>query len=198
MSPTFRLALAALAVTACRTEQTIVTPDPHLERMLDQPKTRAYEGAPLLPGDTSMQPPPEGTLPVDAPLETSVVTEGGDAKRLPGPIDRRLLQTGRARFEVYCAVCHGVLGDGVSAVARHMVLRKPPNIVTIGGDDVDPGPVFRAVRQGYGLMPSYAAQLSVDDTWAVAAYLQALRIARNSKVSDLPPDVRAQLEKEAP
>ena len=36
-------ATAVLALVACRTDQTLVAPDPHLERMLRQEKRLPYE-----------------------------------------------------------------------------------------------------------------------------------------------------------
>ncbi len=47
-----------LLLPGCRTRDTFVDPDPHLERMLDQPKVVPY-------GQAMMQP-PEGTLPASA------------------------------------------------------------------------------------------------------------------------------------
>jgi hypothetical protein len=121
---------AAMALAGCRTEQTLVAPDPHLERMLDQPKAMPYGEAPALPHGMTMQTPPDGTLPVDTPVTSSLVSTGASggvyADRVPIPVDRALLETGRARFEVFCATCHGMLGDGVSVVASHMALRAPP------------------------------------------------------------------------
>jgi mono/diheme cytochrome c family protein len=194
-----------LGLAGCRTEQTLVTPDPHLERMLDQPKTLAYERAPNLPDDTAMQQPPEGVLPYGADIGTSVLQTGFDrpddpegTREVPVHVDRALLERGRDRFQTFCATCHGMLGDGASPVADMMNLRKPPSLVALTGEDAYPGTTFRAVRLGFGMMPSYAVQLSIEDTWAIAAYVGALRIARSSRVGDLPPDVRAQLAKEAP
>jgi mono/diheme cytochrome c family protein len=199
--------IAALALAGCRTEQTLVAPDPHLERMLDQPKTRAYEAAPLLPDDTAMQTPPDGVMPFrEAAPQPPVVRTGVDraqdedtevdgTPRIPITVDHALLQTGRDRFDVFCAACHGVLGDGASPVAEMMNLRKPPDLVA---KDRIPGSTFRTIHRGYGMMPSYAVQLSVRDTWAVVAYLEALRLSRNAHVGDLPPEVRQQLAKEAP
>ena len=210
-SGAFAAAVAlALALAGCRTEQTLVAPDPHLERMLDQPKTRAYDTAPLLPGETAMQTPPDGVMPFrETPPDPPVVRTGVDraqdeyaevdgTARIPIPVDHALLQTGRERFDVFCAACHGVLGDGASPVAEMMNLRKPPNLITMTGEDTLPGTTFRAVRQGFGMMPSYAVQLSLHDTWAVVAYVEALRLSRSARVGDLPPDIRQQLAKEAP
>ncbi len=149
-----------------------------------------------------MQQPPDGTLPVDAPLASPLVETGAAgrayATRIPVTVDHALLETGRARFEVLCAACHGILGDGTSVVATHMALRKPPSLL-VPPKSTDPvGQVFQTIVNGYGLMPSYRAQLSDDDAWAVVAYLQALRLAQRARVSDLPPDVRERFSLEAP
>jgi hypothetical protein len=60
------------------------------------------------------------------------------------------------------------------------------------------GDTFNTVRNGYGLMPSYKVQLSVNETWAVVAYLRALRLAQHARVSDLPPGDRERLAEEDP
>ena len=195
------IVLVALLV-ACRTEQTVVTPDPHLERMLDQEKRLPYQDDPALPGGMVMQRPPFGTLPTDAPLGDPLVVEGvaNDrwAERIPVPVDRAMLDRGRGHFDTFCAACHGELGDGNSVVARKMALRKPQDLLEASVRAYPPGRLFQTVRQGYGLMPSYRVQLSIEDTWGVVAYVRALQLARGARVTDLPADVRAELAKEAP
>jgi mono/diheme cytochrome c family protein len=190
------------AICACRTEQTIVTPDPHLNRMLKQEKRLAYQEDAVLPRGMAMQQPPEGTLPMDAvpgqPLLTTGVAGGRWAERIPVRVDRALLEEGRKRFDVLCATCHGVLGDGSSMVADKMALRRPRNLLDPEVRSYVPGRVFQAIREGYGLMPSYSVQLSVRETWGVVAYLRALQLAQGARVAALPGDVRAQLAREAP
>jgi hypothetical protein len=46
-------------------------------------------------------------------------------------------------------------------------------------------------------MPSYARSLSVNDRWAVVAYLRALQLSQHASVDRLPGDVRGRLEEEA-
>jgi mono/diheme cytochrome c family protein len=200
--PLLLVLLLPAALAACRTEETLVTPDPHLQRMLVQEKVLAYQEAPQLPRGMAMQHPPEGTLPVDAPLGDPLVVSGvaNDrwAERIPVRLDRPMLQEGRRRFEAYCAACHGVLGDGDSVVATKMLLGKPRNLLADAARAYPPGRIFQAIRAGYGLMPSYAVQLGVRDTWAVVAYVRALQRARGARVASLPPDLRVRLEKEAP
>jgi mono/diheme cytochrome c family protein len=195
------VAAALIALAACRTEQTLVTPDPHLERMLDQPKRMPYEPDPILPGAMTMQRPPDGTLSIDSivgsPAYATGIVDGAYAERIPTHVDRALVEAGRARFDVFCAACHGVLGDGVSAAGAKMSLRKPPSLHAPPTRNDAPGKTFATIRGGYGLMPSYAVQLSVHDTWGVVAYVHALQLARNAKASDLPPDLRERLAREA-
>jgi mono/diheme cytochrome c family protein len=190
------IAATGALIAACRTEQTIVTPDPHLERMLDQEKARPYDESAALPLDMAMQKPPEGTVPFayasEAPLVGATV-EGRWTAHIPVHVDRAFVERGRRDFETFCATCHGILGDGTSAVAPKMRLRKPENLTDADARSYPPGRVFQAIRAGYGLMPSYAVQLSERESWAVVAYVRALQIARGTRLSELPPGARAEL-----
>ena len=38
-------------------------------------------------------------------------------------------------------------------------------------------------------MPSYAAELSLEDRWAVAAYVQALELSQRVELAALPPEL---------
>ena len=200
---TATLALAVCsAATGCRTEQTLVTPEPHLERMLTQEKRLAYDPDPKLPRGMAMQQPPDGTMPTSAiagnPLLATGTAEGAYAYRVPVRIDRAALEDGRRRFETFCAACHGPAGEGVSVVAEKMDLRRPPSLLEDRIRALPPGAVFATIRQGYGLMPSYAVQLTPEHAWRVAAYVRALQLSRRAPISELPADVRARLAKEAP
>jgi mono/diheme cytochrome c family protein len=191
------LLVAVVALAGCRTEQTLVKPDPHLERMLDQEKRLPYEEDPILPGGMAMQRPPDGTLPIDAPVGEPLVSEGSAggrwAERIPVAVDRAMVDDGRRDFDTFCATCHGVRGNGESVVARKMAFRKPQDLLADSVRAYPPGRVFDTIRHGYGLMPSYRAQLSVRATWGVVAYVRALQLAQGIRVADLPPDLQAQL-----
>ncbi len=150
----------------------------------------------------SMQEPPEGTYPVTANTAPPLVAMGAEggvfAKTIPLHVDRDLVVAGQRHFETLCATCHGVLGDGVSAVAEKMSLRRPPSLLTPEMRTYAPGRIYRAIREGYGLMPSYRGELSIDEAWGVVAYVGALWLARGTRAAELPADVRAELAKEAP
>jgi mono/diheme cytochrome c family protein len=183
-----------LWLSACRTRDTLVNPDPHLERMLYQAKVVPY-GQPMLQ-------PPDGTLPTTASLDDPAVrtgvANGAWVDRIPVTVDRAMIEHGQRDFDHYCAACHGMLGDGQSVVADKMTLRRPKDLTDADARDYPPGRIFQTVRQGYGLMPSYSVQLTEKDTWGVVAYVRALQIARGARVAELPPEVRAELQEKAP
>jgi hypothetical protein len=54
------------------------------------------------------------------------------------------------------------------------------------------------ITNGFGLMNSYATQLSVDDRWAVVAYVRALQLSQHAALDQVPPEARERLQKERP
>jgi len=52
----------------------------------------------------------------------------------------------------------------------------------------------QVITQGFGVMPSYASQVGLEDRWAIAYYIRALQYSQNARLADLPPDVRAGIE----
>ncbi|MBK7506583.1 MAG: cytochrome c, partial [Bacteroidetes bacterium] len=93
-------------------------------------------------------------------------------------------------------VCHGLVGDGESQVALSMSLRKPPSLHLYR--DVADGYLFQVVSQGFGLMPSYAADLTAEERWGVVAYVRALQLSQHAQVDGLPPGLRARVAGEGP
>jgi hypothetical protein len=49
------------------------------------------------------------------------------------------------------------------------------------------------MTNGFGRMPSYAAQIPPDDRWAIVAYIRALQLSQHATLTDLPPDVQQRL-----
>ena len=182
------LPLAALALAGC----------PRLDPMQRQQKVKAYQASPYYADGLGMRAPPLGTVP-HAPLLPAEVASGlgPDGKPVaisPLPVDARLLARGRARFDVSCAVCHGVLGDGESQVALNMSLRRPPSLHAYR--DVPDGHLYRVISEGFGLMPSYAIELPPEDRWAIVAYVRALQLSQYATLDEVPPEERRKLEEE--
>jgi mono/diheme cytochrome c family protein len=182
------LAAAALVLAGC----------PRLDPMQRQQKVKAYQPSPYYADGLGMRAPPEGTVPHGAlfPVEISagLGPDGLAVALVPIPVDAKLLARGRARFDIHCAACHGVLGDGESQVALNMSLRRPPSLHAYR--DVPDGHIYRVISEGFGLMPSYAAELGIEDRWAIVAYVRALQLSQHATLEQVPPEQRRKLEEE--
>jgi mono/diheme cytochrome c family protein len=167
--------------------------------MLQQPKVKPYRKSVFYPDQIAMRAPPPGTrdasTPEDAPVATGRNPDGTPVARIPVALSPELLETGRKRYDVFCAVCHGVLGDGQGPVARNMSLRQPPSL--LANWQRPDGFFFTAITEGYGYMPSYRPWLGTEERWAVVAYVRALQLSQRTRFEQAPPDVRGRLEKES-
>ena len=170
--------------------------DLDLERMIDQPKFTTYQPCEVCPGGSIMMTPPAGTVPRGEPTAPTPLVLGRQAGRyldtIPITVTRAVLERGRNRFDIFCAACHGRLGNGVSEVAENMTLRRPANLLTAPYTDYPPGRIFTSITQGYGLMRSYAGELPIADRWAVVAYVQALQLSQHAELDALPAQIRSE------
>ena len=186
--------IAAFALLAACGDTTIFDP---MER---QPKARGYAANPFFEDGRAMRQPPAGTVPreriVQNPALTRGMVDGKDVTEIPVPLTRAVLDLGRRKFDIYCATCHGLVGDGRSPVAANMSLRLPPNLHDRVGMPV--GHYYQVVTNGFGLMPGYSAELDVQERWAVVAYLRALQLSQNAPLAVAPPQERERLSKERP
>lgn len=140
--------------------------------MVDQPKGGALE-------------PVAGAISRDEVLEDPEPKDG-----YPVPVTLGLLERGRNRFDIVCAACHAVGGTGETPVADHMKLRRPPSLLEPRIARMKPAELHRIIKLGYALMPSYSAQLSSSDQWAVVAYVKALQLSRSVPILALPASLR--------
>ena len=185
-----RVAVAALAALSLLAGCEVFDP------MITQQKVKTYRESDFWPDRVSMRPPLPGTVSREEELSPELTTgRGPDGKvltQLPVPVTRALLERGRSRFDITCAACHGYLGDGVSLVARNMSVRPPPSLLARYRQP--DGWYFQVMSEGFGVMPSYASTLTVEDRWAIVAYLRALQLSQSAPAGQLAPAERERLE----
>lgn len=181
------------ALAACDNNE----PTPDWSRMITQPKLAPYGATELFADRRAMRPLPAGTIPrewiADPVRRSGQTADGGEPGAIPLPITRGLLERGRERFDIACAPCHGIAGDGDSVVARSMQRRRPPSLHEPRITALAPGAVYRVIDVGYGVMPSYRSLLTTDDRWAVVAYVRTLELAWTARLDVLPPAIRDEL-----
>ena len=135
-----------------------------LQRMKRQPRYDAYGASAFFRDGKVMQAPPAGT-----------VAREGVLRPAPPAESPELLALGRSRFRIYCGACHGVGGYGGSVVAANMVERRPPSLRTPRIAALPDAALYAVISGGVGRMPSYAAQLTERERWAVIDWLRRLQ-----------------------
>lgn len=170
--------------------------------MKQQPKALPYRENAFFEDERVMRPPPPGTVPRDRRgkdrffLTGRDTPDGGFVESIPLPLTHEVVEGGRKSFDIHCATCHGLLGDGNSQVARNMALHPPPSLL-----DLPPYPdgyYYDVISVGYGLMPAYGEKLTPGQRWAVVAYVRALQASQRARLEDVPPELRPRLLKEGP
>lgn len=164
--------------------------------MHDNPRSEPLEASRVFADRSGSRPLVEGTVPrghlnEDDFLYTGKVN-GAAVTEFPFAITRKELDRGEERFNIYCAPCHSRLGDGRGMVVQRGH-RQPPSFHIDRLRDAPPGYVYDVITNGFGAMPDYRAQLTVEDRWAVVAYLKALQLSQHATVADVPEAERGRL-----
>jgi mono/diheme cytochrome c family protein len=191
-----RLALAVgllslVGVVSCRGD---VSADPpvHLQRnMFSQERYDPQAFSPFFEDNRSMRSPVDGTVSrehyeADDAIATGRLADNSGyvltvpsaiAARLGGP--EKMVQRGQERFNIYCTPCHDKGGTGNGTVARvPNGFAKLPSLHDARLREAPDGQIFATITNGVRMMPSYAAQVPVNDRWAIVAYVRALQMSQ--------------------
>jgi mono/diheme cytochrome c family protein len=109
----------------------------------------------------------------------------GDGDYLPFPVTEQVLTRGRERFDIFCAPCHGRVGDGNGFIPSRG-LRRPPSYHIERLRKVPTGYFFDVMTNGFGIMPDYSSQVPPEDRWKIAAYIRALQLSQGATSADIP------------
>ena len=72
---------------------------------------------------------------------------------------------------------------------------QPSNLTDQRVVDFADGEIFHVITNGRRTMPPYKYQISVEDRWAIIAYLRVLQRAAHGTMTDVPADQKPALEK---
>jgi hypothetical protein len=149
---------------------------------------RDQQGArPLVEGTVA-----RGHLREDEYFYTGLV-DGSPGNMLPYPVTRQMLLRGQERYNVFCAPCHAATGDGNGMIVQRGFTR-PTSFHDPRLRGAPPGYYFDVMVRGFGAMPSYSAQITPADRWAIIAYIRALQLSQNARLEDVPPAERPRLQ----
>jgi len=80
---------------------------------------------------------------------------------------------GRQLYAQYCAVCHGKQGRGDGDLAKNLKT-SPSDLVQRAGHHTD-GDFAWKIANGRGDMPAFKDQLTEDQIWDLANFIQNLK-----------------------
>lgn len=190
-----------------------ITPD-----MKHQPKVITQHGSKFFSDNRGDHPLIPGTIPVGYNLQGRYLQSGvnnqssassftseptykdtgvmGDVygDGIPLTVNEKLLERGRERYEIFCAVCHDRTGGG-NGIVKAYGLATVASLMDDRIKGQPDGQIFSTITNGKNTMGAYGPSIAVEDRWAIIAYLRALQKTQSMKAEVLSPETRAQLEK---
>ena len=139
----------------------------------------------------------KGTFLAGFPEKSLKLTNG---QPQPYAIDASVLALGQAKYQVYCAVCHGDAADGNGIMKVRSAIEGDVAIVTIASLQTPliraypDGQIYDVVTNGKNTMMGYGDKLSPEERWAVVAYVRALQLSQNCPPELVPAAVKAQIK----
>jgi cytochrome c553 len=177
-------ALAWLVLPGCRQD------------MHDQPKYQPFEASTFFMDGRASRPRVPGTVARGRRDDDVLLMTGksgsGLSEVFPAPVTRVMFDRGHQRFDVYCSPCHDRVGTGNGMIVMRGY-KQPPSFHVDRLRGMPVGYFFDVMTNGFGVMPSYAAQVSVDDRWAIAAYIRALQLSQRATLAEVPAEERTAL-----
>ena len=115
----------------------------------------------------------------------------------PVTVDGALMQRGKQRFNINCAICHGPTAAG-NGMTKQYGLNTVVSLQDERIRKMADGEIFNTITNGKNTMLPYGPNVTVSDRWAIIAYLRALQRSQNATEADVPPQNRAELDKPPP
>jgi hypothetical protein len=194
MRARFATLVFATLVGGCIGAESTEPPIVGIRNMYNQPRYDTQERQPFFPDQRSMRPGIEGTIPRESEKFIHWAT-GRDAKdenwlmETPAGIVKRnggasvFVARGKDRYEIYCAPCHSLAGDGLGMVSRRAAALGATGLIAPSFHDdrlrhIPDGQLYATIKNGVRNMPAYAHNIPVDDRWAIVEYVRALQLSQ--------------------
>jgi mono/diheme cytochrome c family protein len=117
---------------------------------------------------------------------------------IPVEVDPGLIDRGQQRYDINCAICHGLTGEA------NGVVQKVGNWGTVANLQDDrirqqpDGQIFNTITHGKNTMGAYGPMIALEDRWAIVAYIRALQRSQRAQLADLPEEKQKSLQQQQP
>ena len=214
--------IAVIAIAGFRGDKSENPPMVIFNDMDRQPRLNAQHTSDFYADGRAAREPIDGTVPQGFTLKGDFdATQGSNARKLDGPagfastpgyentglvgenwgtgiplepINLAVLERGKERYTINCAMCHGHAGDGTGIISK-MGFGGIANLLEGRFQTMPDGHIFHTITHGKGNMGPYGANITVEDRWAIVAYMRALQRSQSATINDVPENLRSNLEK---
>lgn len=179
------LSLALLCLSCGRNPK-----KPNYEFMPEMVHSVAYDAFAPNPntptGQTLLQPVkgtiPRGYMPYPYPADEAGAQQAGMELRNPISFSLQVVEEGKALYQNFCSICHGVTGEGDGPLIPKFP--NPPSFTTKSVRSFNPGRLYHVITNGSGIMASYASQVPPMDRWKIVYYVQLLQGKRAQEIKE--------------
>jgi mono/diheme cytochrome c family protein len=205
------VAVAIVSFAGFRGHKTEKTPWEIFPDMDRQAKKKYQVSSNFFEDGHNMRLPVKGTMPIGFEMPSKPASEGfekqeygfthgtsyyytgkigdfyGDGFPKEVTVDTALLKRGQDRYSIHCAICHGASGNGKGMVTKYTMV-APTDLTGPGIDDAanaayrPDGKIYDVINHGWNQMGAYGANISVEDRWAIVAYVRTLQHAVKNPV----------------
>ena len=103
--------------------------------------------------------------------------DGSFVKKLPIEVSYELIEQGKEKYDIFCAVCHGAAGDGNGVTKPYGVLAANYHDERLRNET--DGYLFDVITNGKGLMLPFNDRITPEERWAIVLYVRALQKSQN-------------------
>lgn len=193
------LVLLVVSVAGFRGSKSIRPPIELFDDMDRQPKVKAQAASGFYADGRADRTPPANTvarghLDADDALFRGIAADGSFIPGYPAAldVDETLLQRGQNRYMIYCAPCHGGIGDG-NGITKSYGMGATASLIDERIRTMPSGEILNTLSNGKNTMKGYGDKLDARDRWAIVAYVRALQRASHATVADVPESAKSQL-----
>jgi mono/diheme cytochrome c family protein len=152
--------------------------------MMNQDKIIPQSRTELFEDERGMRPPVKGTVAKGfIPYTYMGIDEPQEYFSNPHLPSIENLKLGEKKYLTYCSPCHGNFGDGDSRLKGQFP--NPPTLHSQRIRSFEDGRFYHIITIGKNIMPSYAAQISREERWAIVNYIRVLQKAKNATAAEL-------------
>ena len=190
--------ILAVTISSCQGRPSDQPPI-HLNPNMDhQPKFKPQSHSDFFENNSTMRVTVAGTVARGQLHDDVAYFSGKDDKgnliaSSPVATNMTLLKRGQEKYNIYCTPCHGATGDGRGIVVQRGYLPPPSYHTDVLRKQPD-GHFFDVMTNGIRNMASYKNQVTVEDRWAIVAYIRALQRSQNASLEDVPQEMRKDLK----